>query len=118
MRHITRLAIHQITVEYALYVLAISSFNQITRKVGTAYHIGVSGKVICAFQRSTDAGLRQLISHFSGTVATPATHTLQSFRQWRVSRIDAQANNVQGMATPRHGNLHTLNEGHTVLSGS
>ena len=81
--------------------------------MGTAHQCRIARIAQRALEGAADADAIQLRGDERGPSIATATHLAEAFDQRRIGRIEPQADDVQGLIEPRHGNLDARHEAQT-----
>ena len=116
--HVAGFAVDEVFAKDLVRVAAHAAFHEKARKVRAREQIGIAGVAQGAFVCALDAGFFQPGGHFFGARAAPAPVGRQAARQGRLLiQIEAQADDVHGIARVADGNFHPGEVAQAVAAG-
>jgi len=116
MRHEGRLACAKETSECGVHIPDCPLLYQEAREMRAAYHLRIGGKSLRAFEAAGNTQFVERGGHFPRTLDAPAARRGKPGLQYAVGGIDAEADDVYGLAAPGHGNFNAVDELHAVLA--
>jgi len=118
MRHVSRLSRCQEALEDGVYIPRYATFDQTTGKVRTADEFRIRYMLTRPFETPRYAAPVELGCDRLRAVSPPRPQALKAAGERRVRRINAKADDVKRVTSPRDGNLHAINEGKTGRFGT
>ena len=103
-------AFPEIALEDVARFRSYSAFNEIAREVCAAYEVWIRCMARRAGKASLDPDAREVRCHAFGPRATSASYRCQTFLQHQAVGVDLQADDVNGLAVPRDGDLDAGDE--------
>src|SRR3972149_5050053 len=117
VRNKTRLAAAEEALERGLDVLDDALLDEKTREMRTPYQSRVGGVLLRAFAAAGNAERLKRGDDFPGAIGPATAGRRQSGLQCRIGWIDAEADDMDSLAAPGHGDFDTVDQPDMVLGG-
>jgi hypothetical protein len=117
MRNMPGLTLDEKLPEHTVHVAGMAPLGQETGEMGAADQFGIGHVRASTCQAAFDTYLVQLVGDLLRAAATPFPQAVQTRGEFRVRRIDVQADDVQRLAVLGHRDLNAVDDLDALAGG-